>query len=240
MDAGSGDTQSGFELTFDVPAAIASCAHLFLATGGGAVGGVPLMRVVLIVTLNGRAEPIIDGVATDIEVAADGLRQSPNSSSRARTCRRSWTCTELPAIPYPGDAALGARAGDPREVHGVRRDSAGDSRAWSTSRRCPRNGFRSSRARTTVRPASLAREAGYVFYLEAGSHARHVARLLGTGDPHRHAAAGTDYRHGCASRNVDQLSFHFDREAKSIPVVFFHETAEPAVHRHSDSRTSRR
>ncbi len=43
-----------------------------------------------------------------------------------------------------------------------------------------------------------------------------------------------------ALSNVEQLSFHFDREAKSIPIVFFHEAAEPPVHRPANSRTSRR
>ena len=47
VELGSGDTQSGFELTFDLPRG-SPLSALFLITGGG--GGVPLMRVVLIVT----------------------------------------------------------------------------------------------------------------------------------------------------------------------------------------------
>src|SRR4051794_9017411 len=66
VDSGSGESQSGFELNFDVPLR-SPLRKLFLGTGGGAVGGIPMMRVVLVVTLNGRAEPILDGVITDIE-----------------------------------------------------------------------------------------------------------------------------------------------------------------------------
>ncbi len=43
-----------------------------------------------------------------------------------------------------------------------------------------------------------------------------------------------------AVSNVDQMSFHFDREAKSIPVVFFHEPQSKLSDRPADSRTSRR
>src|SRR5262247_1950991 len=64
VELGSGEMQGGFELTFDLPAR-SPLRTLFLVAG---VSGVPLMRVVLVVTMNGRAEPVIDGLATDVEV----------------------------------------------------------------------------------------------------------------------------------------------------------------------------
>ncbi len=99
VDSGSGDSQSGFELTFEVPIR-SKLRKLFLVTGGGALGGVPFMRVVLIVTLNGRAEPIIDGVATDIEA-------QPTESGVAKLIVKGKDLSALmdvqenPAIPYP-------------------------------------------------------------------------------------------------------------------------------------------
>ena len=57
VEAGAGDTQSGFELTFELPAR-SPLRTLFLLTGGGSL---PLMRVVLVVQIGGRAESIIDG-----------------------------------------------------------------------------------------------------------------------------------------------------------------------------------
>ena len=57
IDAGAGETQSGFELTFDMPAR-SPLQSLFLLTGGGAL---PLMRVVLVVQIGGHAESVIDG-----------------------------------------------------------------------------------------------------------------------------------------------------------------------------------
>ncbi len=63
VEEGSGDAQGGFELTFELPAR-SPLRTLFLLTGGGSL---PLMRVVLVVTINGRAESIIDGVTTNVE-----------------------------------------------------------------------------------------------------------------------------------------------------------------------------
>src|SRR6478736_3981438 len=63
IEMGAGDAQSGFELTFELPAR-SPLRTLFLLTGGGAL---PLMRVVLIVEIGGRAESVIDGMATNVE-----------------------------------------------------------------------------------------------------------------------------------------------------------------------------
>src|SRR5919198_4624381 len=63
VENGSGDSQSGFELTFELPLR-SPLRTLFLLTGGGSI---PLMRVVLVVTINGTAQSIIDGVTTNVE-----------------------------------------------------------------------------------------------------------------------------------------------------------------------------
>src|SRR6266508_1918954 len=65
VEAGAGDAQSGFELTFELPAR-SPLRTLFLLTGGGSA--LPLMRVVLVVTINGNAESLIDGMATNVEM----------------------------------------------------------------------------------------------------------------------------------------------------------------------------
>src|SRR5262249_43266180 len=61
---GSGDTPSGFELTFELPLR-SPLRTLFLLTGGGSI---PLTRMVLVVTINGTAESLIDGMATNVEM----------------------------------------------------------------------------------------------------------------------------------------------------------------------------
>ena len=63
VESGSGETQSGFELSFELPAQ-SRLRTLFLLTGGGSV---PWIRVVLVVQIGGRAEPLIDGMTTNVE-----------------------------------------------------------------------------------------------------------------------------------------------------------------------------
>ena len=63
VEAGAGEAQAGFELTFDLSPR-SPLRTLFLLTGGGSL---PLMRVVLAVQINGRSESIVDGMTTNVE-----------------------------------------------------------------------------------------------------------------------------------------------------------------------------
>src|SRR5687768_10488909 len=77
----------------------------------------------------------------------------------------------------------------------------------------------------------LAREAGYDFYLEPGPAPGMSEAYWGpeirVGAPQPALTTGMD-----ALTNVEQLSFDFDRERKSMPIVYFQEkfskTAIPA------------
>jgi hypothetical protein len=68
----------------------------------------------------------------------------------------------------------------------------------------------------------LADDAGYVFYLEPGPTPGTSRAYWGPeirfGAPQPALTTSMD-----ALNNVEQLSFRFDREAKSIPIVYFHE-----------------
>ena len=64
--ASSGAGSSGFELTFNLSPR--SPLHtVFLLSGGSAI---PVVRVVIVVTMNGRAEVLMDGMMTHHEVQA--------------------------------------------------------------------------------------------------------------------------------------------------------------------------
>ncbi len=76
VEDGSGGTQSGFELTFELPAR-SPLRTLFLLTGGGSL---PLMRVVLVVTING-------GAAVDHR-RRDDQRRNAAGPGRRRKARR--------------------------------------------------------------------------------------------------------------------------------------------------------
>ena len=119
VESGSGDTQSGFELTFELPTR--SPLHtLFLLTGGASL---PIMRVVIVVT--------IDGDAAVAHRRRDDQRRDAAGRGRRRNARRQGQGPDgadghhRPSrAAVPGDAAVGARAAGPGEVRGLRRHPA--------------------------------------------------------------------------------------------------------------------
>src|SRR3954454_22266248 len=96
VEDGAEGTQSGFELTFELPPR-SRVQPLFLLTGGGSL---PLMRVVLVVTINGGAQSIIDGVTTNVET-------QPGEGGVARMVVKGQDLSplmhiiEIPGLPFP-------------------------------------------------------------------------------------------------------------------------------------------
>ena len=217
VDLGSGDTQGGFELTFDLRTG-SPLSTLFLVTG--AVGGVPLMRVVLIVTINGRAEPIADGVATDVEMQP-GDGGANKLIVKGKDLSALMDIEELPATPFPAMppsvrvlvilAKYAAFGVIPQVIPSLVEDVP-----------LPTEQIPQQQGTDYAYVKKLAQDAGYVFYLDPGPSPGISRAYWGPeirfGAPQPALTIGMD-----ALTNVEQLSFHFDREAKSIPVVYFHD-----------------
>jgi hypothetical protein len=219
VDTGSGGAQSGFELIFDVPLR-SPLKTLFLASGGGAAAGVPLMRVVLIVTMNGNSEPIIDGLATDIEAQpAEG--GNAKFIIKGKDLSALMDIVEIAGLPYPAMppsvrvlailAKYAAFGVIPLVIPALV-----DEPPLPTERIPQHKGTDLGYVR------ELASEVGYVFYVEPGPTPGMSRAYWGpeirVGMPQPALTTGMD-----AVNNVDQISFNMDREAKSIPVVFLHE-----------------
>ena len=217
VESGSGETQSGFELTFELPVR-SPLRTLFLVTGGS---GLPLLRVVLVVTINGRAEPIIDGVTTNVET-------QPGEGGVARLIVKGKDLSalmdiiELPGIPFPAMppsarvllclakyAALGVI---PLVIPSIL-----DIPPLPTQR------IPQQRGSDYAYVKRLAGEAGYVFYLEPGPEPGTSKAYWGpeirVGEPQPALTTGMD-----AQSNVESLSFNFDKERKTVPIVFFQES----------------
>jgi hypothetical protein len=217
VESGSGETQSGFELTFELPLR-SPLRTLFLVTGGS---GLPLMRVVLVVTINGQAQPIIDGVTTNVET-------QPGEGGVARLIVKGKDLSalmdliELPGIPFPAMppsvrillclakyAALGVI---PLVIPSIL-----DIPPLPTQR------IPQQRGSDYAYVKRLAAEAGYVFYLEPGPEPGTSKAYWGpeirVGEPQPALTTGMD-----AQSNVEQLSFNFDKERQTVPIVFFQES----------------
>jgi hypothetical protein len=216
VELGSGDTQSGFELTFDLSAR-SPLRTMFLLAGGG---GVPLMRVVLIVTMNGSAEPIVDGVATNVE-AQPGEGGTGKLVVKGKDLSALMDVEEIPALPFPAMppsvrvllilAKYAVFGVIPLVIPAVIDEPPS-----------PLDQIPQQQGTDFAYVKKLAQDAGYVFYLEPGPAPGTSKAYWGPeirfGQPQPALTTGMD-----ALTNVDQLSFNYDREAKSIPVVYFQE-----------------
>ena len=216
VEDGSGGTQSGFELTFELPPR-SPLRTLFLISGGGSL---PLMRVVLVVTINGGAQSIIDGVTTNVET-------QPGEGGVARLVVKGkdlsalMNIIEIPGLPFPAMppsarvllilakyVALG--------VIPVVIPSILDIPPLPVQK------IPQQRGSDYAYLQRLAGEAGYVFYLEPGpapgTSKAYWGPEIRVGQPQPALTTNMD-----AQSNVEQLSFNFDKEKKTIPIVFFQE-----------------
>ncbi len=221
VDEGSGDTQSGFELTFELPAR-SPLRALFLLTGGGSV---PLMRVALQVTMNGRTQPLIDGMATNIqtEPGAGGVSRLV---VKGKDLSALMAVLELPGLPFPALppsvrvltilAKYAAFGVVPMVI-----PSIADFPPLPVQRVPVQRGNDLEYVR------KLAADVGYVFYVEPGpapgTSQAYWGPEIRVGQPQPALSTNMD-----AASNVEQISFSFDRERKKMPVVFFQDSTTKA------------
>lgn len=216
VEDGSGDTQSGFELVFEVPAR-SPLRTLFLVTGGGSL---PLMRVVLIVTINGQSQSVIDGVTTNVEMQP-GDGGVSRLTVKGKDLSALMDIIEIPGLPFPAMppsvrvllilakyAVLGVI---PMVIPSI-----------IDIPPIPVQKIPQQRGSDYAYVKELANQAGYVFYLEPGpapgTSKAYWGPEIRVGAPQCALAANMD-----AQSNVEQISFTFDKEKKKMPIVFFQE-----------------
>jgi hypothetical protein len=222
VESGSGETQSGFEITFRL--SNRSPLHtLFLLTGGA---GIPILRVVIAVTLRGETTVLMDGVMTHHEVRSDG---GPMSTMvvKGKDPTALMNIVPLDGLPYPAMppalrvltalAKYAAFGIVPMVIPSVLEDIP------IPIERIPRH-----QGTDYSYIKALAQEVGYVFYIEPGP-------ALGTSK----AYWGPEIRIGAPQHSIDValdgphaivkgLNFRFDKEKKELPVVFIQEPASKA------------
>jgi hypothetical protein len=222
VDAGSGNAQSGFELTFELPAR-SPLRTLFLLTGGG--GAPPLMRVVLIVQIGGNAQSVIDGVVTNVETLP-GEGGVSKLVVKGKDLSALMDFIDLSGIPYPAMppaarvllvlAKYAAFGVIPLVIPSIVEDLP-----------IPVQRIPQQRGSDYAYVKQLAQQCGYVFYLEPGpapgTSKAYWGPEIRVGEPQPALTTNMD-----ASTNVEELSFNFDKEKKTMPIVFFQEPISKA------------
>ena len=183
------DSGSGFQLEFTLSNR-SPLQTIFLLAGGAPI---PLVRVLIIVTVNGKAEVLMDGVMTNHEIRPGADASHSVLSVIGRRFEPSvMDYIDFSGFPFPGMPP------EARVALILRNMLSSASSRWS-SRAC----LSISRSRPIAFPCSkgkdlayiraLADEVGYVFYVEPGPEPGNERGVLGTGDQSGRAAKGAQH-----------------------------------------------
>lgn len=191
---------------------------LFLLSGGGVV---PLLRVIVVVTVNGMPQVLIDGVVTRTEVLPGADQRHTTLQVTGDDLTTAMTKLEfsgLPGVPYPAMPAeaivalllakyafLGIV---PLVIPSVALDVP-----------IPTHNIPTQQGNDLEYIRTLAGRVGYVFYLDPGPAPGMSIAYWGpkvkVGVPQPALNADMD-----AASNVDELSFSYHGNARQLPVVY--------------------
>ena len=213
INEGSGDTQSGFDLSFRVEKGSPLMTHFLISSGQMP----PVMRVILTAVLGARETVLIDGVVThqQLEPGADG---GPSTLKiQGKDLSQLLDLIPFDGIPYPATPPF-ARVNlilakyawlgiVPKVVPGP-----------YVNTELPIEKIPKHAGRDLQYIRCLAGEAGYVFYMEPGPTPGLCTAYWGpetrVGRPQPALNVDMD-----AHTNVESLSFAFDKEQKEMPIV---------------------
>jgi hypothetical protein len=209
----SGETTSGFELTFNLSKN--SPLHtLFFLTGGAMI---PVVRVIIVVTVNGTPEVLMDGVMTHHQISHGNQAGMSTLTVKGKDLTALMGLIDFSGIPYPAMpdfarvalvlskyAVLGII---PKVIPSVLVDVP-----------IPTDRIPTHKGKDLGYVKELADDVGYSFYLEPGPQPgmsfAYWGPELRIGTPQPALNANMD-----AHTNVDNVDFKFDTESKTLPIV---------------------
>jgi len=207
------DSGSGFQLQFTLSNR-SRLQSLFLLSGGASI---PLVRVVIIVTVNGRAEVLMDGVMTNHEMSPGGDASYSILTVTGEDLSRVMDYKDFSGTPFPGMAPearvlliLAKYAGFgilPLVIPSVLIDLP-----------IPTDRIPVQKGKDLCYIRSLADEVGYVFYVEPGPKPGESVAYWGpeikVGEPQKALSINMD-----AATNIESISCSFDSQGRVMPFV---------------------
>jgi len=208
VESGSGDAQSGFELTFSIPKD--SPVQAFFPVSA------PVFRCVVAVTVRGVPEVLVDGVVTHQDMTATGPANVLHVKGKDLTC--VMDLVPLDGFPYPAMspalrtlAVLARYAGlgcVPVVIPSLMEDIP-----------LPTDRIPVQQGTDYAYLKALARDVGHVFYLDPGpapgTSKAYWGPEIRLGVPQPALNLGLDAAHD----NVSALNFTLDKEKKEVPLV---------------------
>lgn len=209
----SGDTPSSFELSFSIDKN-SPLNTLFMLAGGA---GIPLFRVLLIVTINGNAQTLIDGVSTHQQVAPGTGGQPATLTVQGKDLTSLMDFIPFSGLPYPAMppfARVALILAKYAFLGVIPKVIPSPEEPPLPIERIPTH-----QGTDLAYIRALAEEAGYTFYVEPGPAPGTTVAYWGppvrVGTPQPALTIDSD-----AADNVENLSFSFDKEGTEIPIVF--------------------
>lgn len=197
---------------------------LFLVSGGSSI---PLIRVLIIVTINGTPEVLIDGVMTNHEVSPGSSASQSTLAVTGEDLTRVMDYIDFSGIPYPAMppfvrvltilAKYAAFGIIPKVIPSVLIDVP------IPIERIPRQ-----KGTDLSYVKCLADEVGYVFYIDPGPAPGMSTAYWGPAIKIGVSQPALNINMD-AHTNVESLSFNFDTESHKLPILFFYEEASKAL-----------
>ncbi len=219
----SGESASGFELTFTL--SHRSPLHtMFLLSGGAAI---PIMRVVIIATVNGTPQVLIDGVMTHHEVQPGAGGGNSRLMVKGTDLTALMDYIDFSGLPYPAMppalrvllvlskyAAFGVV---PMIIPSILEDIP-----------IPIERIPVHQGKDLGYIQGLAEEAGYVFYLDPGPAPGMSVAYWGPEIRIGPAQPALNVNMD-AHTNVESMSFRFEKEKKELPIVYLQNAATKVI-----------
>lgn len=217
---------SGFQLRFRVHSKSTLNTIFLVAVGQNTSLGTPPLRVVLIVTLNGRPQPLFDGVVTHVEVQSGQDGQPGSITVTGEDLTKVMDLIDFSGLPYPAMpiearvalicAKYAAFGIIPLPIPALFPDVP-----------IPIERIPAQRGTDLAYLRELADEIGHVFYIEPGevpmTNVAYFGPEIKVGPPQPALNVDMD-----AHTNVESLNFSFDPTKGVLPVVFIQNAATRA------------
>ncbi len=196
---------------------------LFMLAGGAQI---PLVRVVIALTLNGSTEVLMDGVMTDHQMAPGSASSSPTLTITGEDLTRVMDYLDFTGMPFPGMphearvllilAKYAVFGVIPIVIPSVLLDVP-----------IPTDRIPTQTGTDLAYVKQLADDVGYTFYVQpgpaAGTSVAYWGPEIKVGAPQPALNVDMD-----AYTNVDSLSFGFNTDSATMPIVYIQEPISKA------------
>lgn len=214
----TGDDRNGFQLSFRFHSKSELNTIFLIAAGQNTSLGTPPLRVMLIVTLNGRPQPLFDGVMNNVEVQPGGNGAAGKVVVTGEDLSPIMDLIDFSGIPYPA-MPISARVALICAKYAAFGIVPLPIPALFPDVPIPVESIPAQQGTDLQYIKQLADELGYVFYIEPGptpgTNVAYFGPEIKIGVPQPALNIDMD-----AHTNVESLSFRFDATKGVLPVVY--------------------